>query len=615
MGLVTEDSLNLSMDKAVQHYSSLFRLPSYKRVISLQALACIGGGSLSTVILFPFLGGLINGLLNGLVLGFSLFIVNFVLDCVVSMLVLRGDPLFDFRRTAAVSMACMILWFAFVFIGAALGTAFRLLWWVRLCLLGFSAVLILRLVVINSTSRLGPVRVLIASFLQPLFCLVPFLMLWAKVDYPVTFQVLFFVIVAVVIALSSTLLFLFLLNRVGKQTLGVPSFSLLKGFLLNWVLSLNVPLEELFEKLGEDQDVEVFLMKFGSSVTKTVVVVPAVHPGPFKNLGSSALPSMLKTALEKELDCVVSVPHGLFGHELDLASQDQSQKLINYVIESADFLASEARASPFVTASNGTAVACCQIFGNFVFISFSLAPATTEDFPKELGLFVRKEAEKHGLTCVGVVNAHNSIDGPANMQEALPSLKAVAATCLEKAASLRRLLFDVGAATVSPKQFTLDEGMGPGGITTVVVSVGGQKAAYVVIDGNNMISGLRGEILSALRSMGMDEGEVFTTDTHAVNAMVLNGRGYHPVGEIMDRDRLIGYIKEATGTALTRLERVKKASCCNVTVPKVKVIGEKQLEKLCLFVDKSIRKAKRLVIPIFAGTGLLLMLTLILLIT
>jgi putative membrane protein len=608
--LATKESLNLSMDKAVQHYSSLFRLPSYKRVIFLHAAVCLVGASLSTVILFSSLSGLINGF----VLGFSLLLVNFVLDCVAHLLVLRGDTLFDFRRTAAVSMACMILWFVLVFIGAALGATFGLYWWVRLCLLGFSAVLMLRLVVINSTSRLGPGRVLIASFLQPLFCMVPFLILWERVDYPVTIQFLFFIIVAMVTALCSSFSFLFLLNRGGKKALGISSFSLFKGFLLNWVLGLNAPLEEEFEKLGQEENVEVLLMKFSSSSMKVVVAVPSVHPGPFKNLGSSALPSMLKSALEKEPRSVASVPHGLLGHEFDLASQAQSERLINYIMESANFEASEATASPFVTTSNGKAVACCQIFGKSVFISFSLAPATTEDFPGDLGLFVRKEAERHGLTCVGVVNAHNSIDGPANVQEALPSLEAVAASCLEKAASLERLPFDVGAATVLPKEFTLEEGMGPGGITAITVGVGSQKAAYVVIDGNNIISGLRDDIISALHSLGIDEGEVFTTDTHAVNARVLNGRGYHPIGEIMDRDRLMAWLKEATSAALVRLERVKNVHCCNLTVPKVKVIGEKQLEKLCLFVDTGIRQAKQLAIPIFAGASLLLILMSILLI-
>jgi len=169
------------------------------------------------------------------------------------------------------------------------------------------------------------------------------------------------------------------------------------------------------------------------------------------------------------------------------------------------------------------------------------------------------------------------------------------------------LPFRVGAATVTPKEFSLEDGMGPGGITTVVVKVGEQKTAYVVIDGNNMVSGLRESILSALHSIGVDEGEVLTTDTHSVNALILSERGYHPIGEAIDHERLIGHIKEATLAAMSDLEPVK-AACRSMTVPKVKVIGEKRLEALSLLTDKTFQKAKETVVPIFAASGLLLML-------
>jgi putative membrane protein len=149
--------------------------------------------------------------------------------------------------------------------------------------------------------------------------------------------------------------------------------------------------------------------------------------------------------------------------------------------------------------------------------------------------------------------------------------------------------------------------MGFGGITVIVVKVGEQKTAYVVIDGNNMVSGLREKILSSLKSMDISEGEVFTTDTHSVNAVILSDRGYHPIGEAMDHEKLIGYIKEATLAAVSDLERAK-AAARSITVPNVKVIGEKKLETLCLLTDRTLQKAKKTVIPIFATTGLLLML-------
>lgn len=594
MRVAVEDSLNQSMDEVVKHYSSLFKLPSYAKVILLLALSCLGAGTLSAITLFPPFEALVNGLF----LGFSLFIVNLIFDYFVSTLILGQDPIYDVRRTAALSLFCWGLWFLFILVGVAIAML------VRLCLLGFSAVLILRLIVFNSTSSTGSKRVLAASLLQPFPCIIPFLLFWAEIDY---FFIFLFFVFSTVVSVLSSFFFISLLNRVGEQTVKIPSLPLFKAFLLNWIVGLNAPFEEFLEKLGEEQDVKVSLIKFDVSKPKAVIVVPFVHPGPFKNVGSSLLPSMLKTALERELNCVACVPHGLLGHELDLSSQIQNQKILNRVVEYSNFKASEAKATPFIKISNGSATACCQVFGKFAFLSFTLAPKTTEDLPQELGLFVQGEAEKHGLSHCAVVNSHNSINGTISRQEALNALKAAAAKCLEQTASLKRLAFEVGAATVMPKGFSLKDGMGPGGITVIVVKVGEQKTAYVVIDGNNMVSGLREKILLSLKSMGISEGEVFTTDTHAVNAVILSKRGYHPIGEAINHEKLIAYIKRATLAAVSDLERAK-AAARSITVRNVKVIGEKKLEKLCLLTDRVIRKAKKIVIPIFATSGILLML-------
>lgn len=602
--MASEDSLKESMDKAVKRYSSLFKLPSTRRVLLILPLFCIGGGLFSTIILFPSFEGLINGLF----IGSALFITNLIVDYAVSTLILGRDTIFNLRRSLALSLFSWILWLLLIFIGVAVALVFGLSWWIRFCLLGFSATMMFRLVVLSSTASMGHGKLLSASFLQPFSCMVPFLILWARTGYSFTFYMPMFFFFAVVVSLVSALGFLFLLNRVGEQTLGVHSLSLFKAFMLNWVLDWNAPFEELLEKLGEERNVEISLVKFGSSKSKAVMVVPSVHPGPFKNIGSSLLPSLLKADLEKQLNCVACVPHGLLGHEFDLASQVQNQRIIAEVAASLKNLGtSETKASPFVKVSNGLATACCQIFGKSAFISFTLAPKTIEDLPQELGLFVREEAEKYGLNLCAIVNSHNSIDGAADMQESLGSLKDVATKCLGKATALEQLPFEVGVATLLPKEFSLEDGMGSGGLTAVVVKNGQQKAAYVVVDGNNMVSGLRERILSALSSIGIDEGEVFTTDTHSVSALVLTKAGYHPVGEAMDNEKLIGYVKEATLAAMSNLERVK-VTCTSITVPNVKVLGAKQLEALCLLIDRTLQRAKKTVIPIFATSGLLLML-------
>jgi putative membrane protein len=594
-------SLGQPMDKAVKHYSSLFTLPSYKMVVLILALLCVAGGILSATIL---------GLVNALLLGSSLFLINLAVDYTINVTFLRNDPIYDLRRTVALSLFCWGFWLFFITTGVVVAVLIHVLWLFRLWLLGFFAVFILRFVVLNSTSLIGYKRLFLISILQPFLCIVTFTVFWTNTGYPIGFHMLPPITLSLIVCFVSSFLFIYALNSEGERTLGIPSLHLFKAFLLDWVADVNVPFEEFLEGLGEKRDVEVSLIKFDSSKPKAVIAIPSIHPGPFKNVGSSLLPFMLKTALEKKLNCVACVPHGLLGHEFDLASQLQNKKVINQVVELADFEGVEIGATPFVKVSNGLATACCQIFGNCAFISFTLSPKTTEDLPQELGLFTRKEAEKHGLNCCTIVNAHNSIDGTVNMHEALNDLKTVAAKCLETAASMDKLPFEVGAATVIPKEYSLMDGMGPGGITVIIVKVGEQKTAYVVIDGNNMVAGLREKIMASLRLMGIDDGEVFTTDTHSVNAVVLNERGYHPLGEVINHENLINYIKEATLAAASNLERVK-AACRIVTVSEVKVIGEKLLETLCLLIDKTLQKAKKVVVPIFGVNGLILVLLLL----
>ena len=598
--MAAEETFNQHLDRAVKHYSSLFMLPSYRNIILFSALVCVFGGLLSTASISFSYGGLVEGLL----LGFALFLATLFSNYVLSAFVLKQDAIYNLRRTSALSLYSWALWLLFIFMGGVTAAFFGSVWAVRLCLLGFSAVLILRFIVLYATSSVGYKRFFVASVFQPFSCLIPFMVLWLNTaDIKIVFL---FSLYALVISILSSFSFTYLLNRVGEQIIGMPSLAILKAFLLNWIADLNAPFESLLEKLSEEKDVEVSVAKFDGHKSKTVVAVPSVHPGPFKNIGSSLLPSLLKTALEKKFNCVACVPLGLLGHELDLTSQAQNQKVIEYVVNSVNFKASEAEATPFIKASNGIATASCQIFGNSAIIAFSLAPKTTEDFPQELALFVREEAEKHGLQSCMVINAHNSINGAVNSKEALNALKTVAIACMEKAASLTKKPFKLGASTLMPNEFSLKDGMGPSGITTIVVEVGNQKAAYVVIDGNNMISGLREKILAALKSLGIAEGEVFTTDTHSVNALTLNERGYHPLGEVIDHEKLIGYIKEALNAALTSLEPVK-FGCRSVTIPKVRVIGQKPLEKLCMLPDKSVQRAKRIIVPLFAATFLFLM--------
>ncbi len=600
--MTSGQSMNKSIQSALKHYSSLFFLPTFKRALSALAVICIGLVGLSTAALFPS----ITGLFLSLGLGLSFFAMTLLFDYVVSRFVLRQDHIFVIRRTVALSLFCWVLWLPFIFSGAALGVLIGFWLWIKLCLLGFCAVSTLRAIVFFSSSPLGFIRSATASLLQPLSCVVLFIILWRGVNTAIQVEVLPFVATSSFLCIASSYLFVSLIDRQGRKVYGIPSMTLFKAFMQNWVVGLNEPIEKYLERLGEDEDIEVSFLKFASSSElKAAIVVPTVHPGPFKNIGSSLLPSMLKREFEREQGGEACVPLGILGHELDLASQKQNHKVVDQVLASAKLVAFFDGATPFVRVNNGVATANCQVFGKTAFLSFTLSPETTEDLPQELSNVVKAEASKLGLSSVIIANTHNSITEQPYEEASLEALQDVASESLKKVASLALAPFEVGAATVYPREFGLADGMGQGGITAIVVKVAQQKTVYVVIDGNNMVSGLREKILSNLTDIGFDMSEVFTTDTHAVSAVVLGRRGYHPVGESIDHDLFFKYVKEVATRASECLE-VCKAGSSSIIVPKVRVIGKTRIHSLSTLVDLALHRAKEVVVPIIAFEGFLL---------
>ena len=88
----------------------------------------------------------------------------------------------------------------------------------------------------------------------------------------------------------------------------------------------------------------------------------------------------------------------------------------------------------------------------------------------------------------------------------------------------------MGIYQVIPDNITAKEGIGPGGVIAVVLKVGSEEIALILVDGNNMQPGFREEVFESLKQEGIDKAEVVTTDTHLVNAISLSSKGYPPVG-------------------------------------------------------------------------------------
>ena len=158
----------------------------------------------------------------------------------------------------------------------------------------------------------------------------------------------------------------------GKEANGSSSITLFKAFMLKWVAA-SMGLWRVFWRNWAKMPMLKFPCLNLTRPNLKRVRCPLVHPGPFKNIGSSLLPSLLKESFEKEIGGDACVPLGLLGHELDAASQAQNQKIIDHVLHGAKFDASIDKATPLVRVSEGFVTVSCQVFGKMAFLSFTLA--------------------------------------------------------------------------------------------------------------------------------------------------------------------------------------------------------------------------------------------------
>jgi putative membrane protein len=603
--------MNEHIDNVVKRYSSLFNLPSYKPLLIWLLATCLINGFLTTIALHfsqLYLFAL------GLILGGTLFALSLLSDLLIQ-LSLKTDLIFNMRRCSALSCYSLLLWLILIVIGIIFDFSHDGLW-IRFFSVGFCAALALRLLVLYALSSANILKIITLAFSLPVLYAIPvFYISSAASVFRLDSSLLYFFFFSITVTTIAVFAYMFSINNVGKRLLGVDSFSVLRAFIATWTENQSAPFERLFDRFGQERNIRLSALSFRNAkgIVKALMVVPTFHPGPFKNVGSSALPNAIQTSLENKLKpCIVAVPHGLSGHDLDLADQAQNQLVLKTALELGDISNFHTGATTFEHIKKSGASVGCQIFNSCALVTLTLAPETMEDLPPELDGCINKMAQKLGLSAVIVVDAHNSIQGPFEIDEALEPLKEAALASLKEASRRSTTSFQIGTAKVIPKEYGLREGMGPGGIISFIAKVGNQTAAYIAVDGNNMISGLREKILSALHGMGIDEGEVFTTDTHMVNAVVLGARGYHPIGEVMDHEKFLKYIKRAVSVALNNLEPAE-AGWKTVIVPNVKVIGEKQIESMCILAEKAAARAKNLALIIFPAVGAVLSALLILL--
>jgi len=576
-------------NKIIKYYSYLFSFPSYEVLIAVVAILPLVAGAFGYALLYG-----ISGLLRGAAFGFLGISAPLLLVDLFTLLVLRGDDYMSPRRVAILSYSSSLVLVAFILTSSAIIklTGFEMLF-DRSIVFAIGLNTFSRNLIVAVFSNKSAITKFIVTFIQPaaLFSSVYVLI-------PLSGMVLFLGVLGLAIMVASSGLILWALGRWEDKHRSLRLLPLFRSFILAWADKVSGPLEEQITKMGEVRDLQVDSIIFrgvGGSFCSGLIV-PYIHPGPFRDVGSSSMPMVLSKNLGERLGGEVLVAHGISTHELDMTKSSEIGKIVDFVYSGLPLGTISRTSTDVVSVKLDGAQVHCQMFGRVVLLAMTLSPKSYDDLPEELGRRIRDKAGDMGLTAV-IIDSHNSIQMDDDLQSAdIDRLYNAAVEAMTQAGSMEQRIFSVGVSRIVPDEWMLEDGMGPCGIAALVVKPeNGNAFAYVVLDGNNMISGVRESILSELKSRESIEAELLTSDTHMVNAIGATTRGYYPLGERTEKERLIEYVVRSTEEASSKMTECS-ASHSSMVIPELTVLGENGLNLISEVLESAFNTFKNVAI-------------------
>lgn len=562
-------------------------LPYYKfvRILAFPSMSILLFQLIVTAILgcllaFFLVNPVLSSALHGVVFGIFVFFVPSVsVDIIASCILLKDDPPFSFRRFLALSLLSCAIWILIIILGGIAHSRLGIFHFPQdPFLIGLFTIIPLRSIVVFSLSSKSNLHKIIFSLLQPLISILTasFLMIFELIVILETF------ILAVTLSIIPLMFLLRFIEWQGKRIIKVSPLRIFKAFLVDWLDKKNEMFETFLKEIGTESEIEVTLIRFDSkrsSETKGIIAISNFHPGPFLNVGSSMLPYLIQNKFETK-NIAVIVPHGISGHENNLVSQEDNTKVISTIKIMLRDCEPSNMVSTFKTIEVGSAKVNAQIFGKCLLLTLTQSPKDMEDIPMELGKEIESKA-KNKFKHVGIIDSHNCINNARMFfEEELNDLRSAAYEAIESSSATEKKV-EMGVAKHNFENIDPRQGVGPGGVRVFLFKNFDQFIAYIIIDANNMIKGLREKILTSLNDIGINGGEIMTTDTHVVNGLVRAKLGYYPFGEILNQDNIVDSIKKTVKDAQENLEEVTICSSSkNVSVTS---LGSRSLENLTSF--------------------------------
>ena len=392
------------------------------------------------------------------------------------------------------------------------------------------------------------------------------------------------IIIASVILVIAIFSFVVVIESPMRKNLGVGGLELLSLFIAH-ISEGSQAMEMVFEDMGETIQTLIGILSFKNEKgIKAIFLSPSVHPGPVGEIGGGNMP----TILGQRFGAFTMVSHGPSTHDFNPVSSKELDKIEIAVKDALKDMEYTSHASPFIRVEEGEAKIGAQYFDDNLVLLVTFSPHGFDDIDFGVGLAVMNAAKTKGARNVLMVDCHNSfvpdsriLPGNKEVFQLLGAVDKIIKPTIKET-------INVGCSYNPLEEYTKEQGVGQSGVKVMIVEVGSQKTAYILLDANNMVLGYREKIVDAVQALGIDEAEVMTTDTHYVNT--LSG-GHNPIGAKGKQDEIMEEIINCVKAAEDDLEPVE-AAVKVAEIDDIKTLGPTHATELVTTISSIIAVSK-----------------------
>jgi putative membrane protein len=526
-----------------------------------------------------------NNFFSSLFYGVSVMLAASFLDYIT----LGGTPLNKISKVFHVSAFGNLLWATALGAGLAIDSLSGVYGSFNIYLLeGMLITTGFRLAIFTSVFGSGLIRAVGVSLVEPLiFTLV---VLTPSQLYDTILQH------SAIFIFSSFFVFWAVLWSILADKAGRPhvlsTFNLLQAFLSAWTEQKGDKMEEIVEARAKNRRIKSYVLKFistGISQRDISVVIPGVHPGPFKPIGGSNLPYELFRFFGKS----AIVVHGASDHSFNIPSKNELEKYL-FSFNGATVSNTGSTCTDVVQIKRARFVVTGISFGEVVLIMLSTTSGGMEDVSAEITSNLQEYACYLGFSKALVADSHNAMGGPLSAEEQ-HSLISCAKEALDNIKSSPQRQFSVGFSTSINRgtetrlQVESREDLGQGGLAVLAIKVNDQKYAIGWADSNNIESHIRASVLSNLGIRGFNMVEICTSDTHSTSGKRTK-QGYYPLGSMTNIKEIIDQLERLTADSFNDF---KECSFSLLSVDsEIKVMGKGQFDDYSKALDRSMNLTK-----------------------